>query len=202
MSEQPISVPAYTALSVILDPSGPGIRLATIESTVIPVQDLSRILQGSQARHFVYFKEQALVADSTVSLQWNDASDWDEIAANNIPITLDPDLPASDGSVNRLLVSVGLALSVTVAEWNSSVLRRTAAIPTALNTHAWSAVKANLLGGNVVPNAPNLLPVALAPGEVSVELDTDITFTVGVTLKWVIEMIVAPRGVMAVYPGV
>lgn len=198
----PISIPAYTALSRILDPSGPGIAFREIDTTVIAVQDLSRVLQRSQTKHLVYFKEQALAADSAVSLQWDDLSDWDEVAQDGIAIGSDAELPVSTGETDRILVAIGLQLSVTPVEWDSSVLRRQASIPTALTTVSWSAVKANLISTNVIPSAPNLLPVVLSPGEVSVELVTDITFTLGVTLKWVIEMIIAPQGVMAVYPGV
>ena len=197
-----ISVPAYAALGRVLDPTGPGVTFSEIDDVVIPTQDLSRVLQRSQVRHFVYHLNQDLTGDVTTSVQWGDASDWTEISADNIVLTLDSELPAADGSQDRLLTGIGLFVSDNPAEWVSSLVRRVPALATAQVTYAWSALSAARLAGNAVPAVPNLLPIVIAPGEATIELDTDITFVAGVTLDWIIEMMVAPQGVMASYPGV
>ena len=173
-----------------------------IDDVVIPVQDLSRVLQRSQVRHFVYHFDQVLVGDNTASLQWDDISDWTNVSADNIPITTDADLPATDGDADRLLTMVAAFLTGTIGEWNSSVVRRVPALAAPEVSWCWSAVSANLLGGNIVPSSPWILPLVIAPGEGTIELDTDITFAVGLTVHWIFEMMVAPQGVMASYPGV
>jgi hypothetical protein len=197
-----ISVPVYSALGSILDPTGPGVTFNQIDDVVVPVQDLSRVMQRSQVQHLVYYKNQALTADSGAALQWADISDWTEVAGDNIPITTDAELPPADGSVDRLLISIALYISANVAEWDSSVVGRVPALASSQRAYAWSALKANRIGGNIIPTGPNLLPFVLAPGEATVELLTDITFSAGVTLDWVLEMMVAPQGVMASYPGI
>jgi len=197
-----ISVPVYAALGKILDPSGPGVSFNEMDDVVIPVQDLSRIMQRSQVQHLVYHLNQDLIADATTEVQWADLSDWTAVAANNIPVGSDADLPAADGTKDRLLIGVSLFISDNISEWDSSVVRRVPATVSAQVAFAVEFLKATRNAGNCIPSVPNLLPIVLAPGEAGAELSTDITFAAGVTLDWIIEILAAPEGVMAAYPGV
>lgn len=197
-----ISVPVYQALGKILDPSGPGITFTSIDDVVVPVQDLTRVMQRSQVKHYVFSFTQALTGDFTNSLQWDDISDWTEVTADDIDVTTDADMPKSDGTEDRIIINVAADLGGTKAEWNSSVLRRVPPTSTAQVMYVWSGVSANRLAGNIVPTAPWTLPVVLGTGERTVELDSDITYSSGVTVYWNIEMMVAPQGVMASYPGI
>lgn len=196
-----IPVPAYLQLGNILDPSGGGLNFTQIDEVVIPVQDLSRVLQRQQSQIYVYHLNQTLVADSSVEIQWGDLSDWTAVSANNIAVTSDAGLPASDGSQDRIITSMGLFISNNIAEWNTTVARRVPTTASAQVNFMRGWASGERIDGNCIPRSPNLLPASLSPGEATIGLSTDITFAAGVTLDYIIEIVVAPRGVLAVSAG-
>jgi len=189
---------AYLALARILDLPGTE-GLEGMQDEVIPVQDLSRILQQAQVKHTVFQKSDQPDPGVILALQWNDVSDWDEVRINGIVVGTDDDLPLL--SDDRFIVMCGLGISDTRADYTSAQINRQlpADITQTMQLMAWGAIVSSHEGP--VPVAPFTLPQRLVPSEVQVRLVEIVGATPLATFNWTIQMISAEPGVLAAFPG-
>lgn len=169
-----------------------------MQTEVVPVQDLTRVMQSDRVQTVAYSFQNTPAATSTFTRDWNDASDWTEVRVNGIITTNDADLPPLDW--DRWVIAVGLAIGGTQAHYTSSEQFRL--VPFTLNNEVELASYGDLVAGhtNAPALAPNLLPQKLLPQELTVRL-TAVVSGNAAAFRETIQLVAAEPGVLAAYIG-
>jgi len=172
--------------------------LAGIGQEVSPVQDLSRILMADKVKTTMYFETDVAAATKSITKQWNDASDWDEVFVDGVLTSADGDLPQPGD--DRFVVMASIHLAGTVANYTSAELFRitVAATSTFILMGEWGAFQTSHNAPTMVP--PMLLPQKLGPLETDARLH-EVVSGVDCAFNWSIQMISAEPGVLSAFPG-
>lgn len=173
--------------------------LANIQSEVVPVQDLSRIMQADRVDRMAYSFTNTPAASATTTLQWNDVSDWDQVRKNGIIVGADNELPALTD--DRIIISMGLEIGGVDADYTSCEAVRVTPFTTIrfVQLAAWAAIVASHNAPTLTP--PLQLPQYLLPGETDMRL-VQIVTGIGADFNFVVQMVAAEPGVMAAYGGI
>jgi len=195
-----IKVPrrSWTRLATILGLPGSE-SFSGIQEEVVPVQDLTRVLQADRVKQTSYSLDVSPAANFASDLQWNDLSDWTAVQVNGVVASADADLP-QDGD-ERIVIALSLQVSGTIGEYTSAEVKRF--VPTGTGPlgllMTFGAVVAT--HSNASPAAPLLLPQWLVPQEFSVRF-TGIVTGANADFAFNVQMISAEKGVLSPYVGV
>jgi len=176
--------------------------LARFQTEVVPTQDLTRFLQGRRVKHTLYNFATVPAADEETTLQWADASDWDNIIVNGVALntaTADNDGDLPQDTDDRIIVHASLQVSGTIADYTTAQANREAIFGPLMIIATWQAV---VTGHQPVPpTGPWLLPQVLQPNEVEMHIRAEVSGNAA-NMQFMIQMVSAPSGVLSPYPGV
>jgi len=193
-----IPIRAYAQISNILGfPGSESIR--GLHDEAFPVQELTRVLQDLRVDRYLFEFANIPAASGNSDLQWNDASDWEEVLRNGIVVIDDAQMPQRNQQ--RLITSVSLRVQGTQADYTTAALYRRTATAAANNVTLRRFGVLIAGDANAPALAPNLLPQMLQFEENTVRLLQTVT-GIAADLTLVVEMLVSQRGVMHPYPGV
>lgn len=189
----------YSQYARLLKLPGSDSGFHTLQDELVPVQDMSRVMQADLVQRTLYTTTQAPAASTVTDIQWAEASDWTEVQVNGILSVDDAALPQVTD--DRIITMAGLRISGTAASYNSSQALRT--MPTAsgadqLTIAEWGAI----VTGHDGPTMAGLFmfPQFLTPGEDTVRLDQEVSADLAV-FHFMFQMVSAEPGVLARYPG-
>jgi hypothetical protein len=175
--------------------------LEGIQQEVVPTQDLSRLLQYSQAQSCQFKLQIAPAASQLTTYQFDDVSDWDSVTINGITITTDAECPQKRDV--RILTNVFLEVAgATTSEYTSCEITR---IDDTGAQYMVIAAFGGLVAGHVgAPlTSPSLFPQVLGYGgrENTIVINQVVTGA-NTSLRFTFCMISAPPGVFHPHPGV
>lgn len=195
----PFGIPTrtYSALARILRLAGTD-GLAGMQPEIVPVQDLSRMLQAERVKEVMYLSGSTVVSTQYRAVDWNDASEWSTVSVNGVITTADDDLPQPTD--DRIVVTVGLAIGGTQSNYTSASMTRILAIGGGGESElaAFGSVVTSHTCAHMV--APTVLPQRISTGELQCHFIEVVSGAVPIT--WMVQMLSAEPGVMAALPGV
>jgi len=174
--------------------------LEGIQQEVVPVQDLSRLIQYSQAKSTQFTKRLAPAVTTLQTFQWDDVSDWDAVVINGITASTDEECPQKRDV--RILTNAFLEVSGTQSEYTSSEVVRID--DTGSNYMAIAAFGALIANHTSAPlTAPSLFPQTLGYGgkENTIGIKSVVSGA-NTSLRWTFCMISGPPGIFHPHPGV
>jgi len=194
----PIPSMSYGQLATILELPGT-VGLTGMQEEIVPVQDLSRVLQAAKVKRTQFIRANSHAVTDDTAISWNDASTFTSVHVNGVLTTLDSDLPALTDQ--KIIIFAGLAVTGTQADYTSAQLLRI--LGDAGATQALIVEWGDVGAGNVVPTrlAPWSMPIVLSPDETAASLRVAVSGVAAVT-RLSVQMVSAPVGVMASFPGV
>lgn len=196
----PLGARAYVRLGDIMGWGNRGLR--GVEETIIPVQDLSKVLLDSRVKRTLYTSSAKATINGNTDfvLEWGDASDWAEVQINGVVSSADIQMPQP--GTDRIITAMSLSVSgATPAEYTSCEIARSAptTVAVSLNCVRFGAPTAGHRTASI--DAPYLLPQALNLNELQIIMRLVGTGVDG-TATLAVSMLSAERGVMNLYPGV
>ena len=194
-----IKIPSrsYGALGTILElPGTEGLGLMMRD--IVPVQDLSRVLMAAKVKRIAYELTETVAGTGNASPVWGDASTWTNVSVNGISTVRDEDL--AQPNEERFITSVSLQIGGTVAHYTS--LEVTRLVPSLGNAQIRVAEFGDLATSHATatPVGTAILPVALQVGETTLRLNQVVSGIESIQ-TFVIQLIAAPQGLLAIMPG-